>query len=318
MAAVRSKFSLGRRALLAAAVASLALGAAPSAFADGALVDLKIVDRETGKVLRTWRHHGRLFVAGEPGDRYALRVTNHTGGRVLVVLSVDGVNILTGETAGYGQRGYVFAPYQSFDLAGWRKSDEEIAAFVFAAQSQSYAARTGRPADVGVIGLAAFREKDVVPEEDVAAPRREGRAYGGVIQPRRAEPMPPPPAPPPPPPPPPPDARAAAPEARSTVQDVIVSGSRAAQVAAATSASPMVQPTEKLGTAHGAREVSVTHSVPFERATAEPQTVLQIEYDSYPNLVLAGVIPGDRPRHPRPFPEKPKANGYVPDPPQNP
>ena len=59
-------------------------------------VDLKVVDRETGQALRVWRHDGRLFVAGEPGARYSLRVTNHTDGRVLVVMSVDGVNILTG------------------------------------------------------------------------------------------------------------------------------------------------------------------------------------------------------------------------------
>src|SRR6185437_10990140 len=74
--------------------------------------------------------------------------TNHTGGRVLVVMSVDGVNIITGQTAGYGQRGYVFGPYQSYDVTGWRKS---------------YAARTGRPGDVGVIGVAAFKERVVAP-----------------------------------------------------------------------------------------------------------------------------------------------------------
>ena len=76
------------------------------------LVDLQVMDRETGQPLRVWRHRGRLFVAGQPGARYSLRVTNNTGGRVLVVMSVDGVNILTGETAGYGQRGYVFGPYR--------------------------------------------------------------------------------------------------------------------------------------------------------------------------------------------------------------
>jgi hypothetical protein len=82
-------------------------------------VDMTVVDRDTGQPLRVWRHDGRLFVAGQPGARYALRVTNHTDARVLVVMSVDGVNILTGETAGYGQKGYVFSPYQTFDIAGW-------------------------------------------------------------------------------------------------------------------------------------------------------------------------------------------------------
>ena len=88
---------LRRRTLLAMAVS--ALGLAGSARADLVdprvpdLVDLKVVDRETGQPLQVWRHDGRLFVAGQPGARYSLRVTNHTDGRVLVVMSVDGVNI---------------------------------------------------------------------------------------------------------------------------------------------------------------------------------------------------------------------------------
>ena len=132
--------------MLAAAVAAAALsGGAAMAHPGGLPVDLSVVDRDTGQVLRVWRHDGRLFVAGRPGARYSLRVGNHTDGRVLVVLSVDGVNILTGETAGVDQRGYVFSPFESYDLSGWRKSDTEIAAFTFAPLPQSYAARTGRP-----------------------------------------------------------------------------------------------------------------------------------------------------------------------------
>ena len=147
-------------AALAASVAAAVLGGgAAMAHPGGLPVDLSVVDRDTGQALRLWRHDGRLFVAGRPGARYSLRVANHTDDRVLVVLSVDGVNILTGETASYDQRGYVFRPYESYDLSGWRKSDTEIAAFTFAPLPQSYAARTGRPGDVGVIGMAVFKER---------------------------------------------------------------------------------------------------------------------------------------------------------------
>src|SRR5580704_13573287 len=142
--------SLRRRTLLAAAIAVIGLAAGGCAHAGQDPVDLKVVDRDTGRVLRIWRHDGRLFVAGDPGDRYSLRVTNHTDGRVLVVLSVDGVNIISGETAGY-------------DQTGWRKSTTEVAAFTFAPLPQSYAARTGRPADVGVIGMAVFNERVAIP-----------------------------------------------------------------------------------------------------------------------------------------------------------
>jgi hypothetical protein len=49
-------------------------------------------------------------------------------------------------------------PGQLIDIGGWRKSMSEVAAFVFTALPESYAARTGRPGNVGVIGVAVFRE----------------------------------------------------------------------------------------------------------------------------------------------------------------
>ena len=92
--------SFRARLTLAAALAVIALARAADAQVTPDPLDLKVVDRETGQVLPVWRHHGRLFVAGQPGERYGLRVTNHTDRRVLVVMSVDGVNIMSGETAG--------------------------------------------------------------------------------------------------------------------------------------------------------------------------------------------------------------------------
>src|ERR1700733_440331 len=48
---------------------------------------------------------------------------------------------------------------QDYRITGWRKSDDEVAAFTFTASPNSYAARTGRPVNVGVIGVAVFRER---------------------------------------------------------------------------------------------------------------------------------------------------------------
>ncbi len=78
-------------------------------------------------------------------------------------------NILTGDTASYDEGGYVFDPHESYEVTGWRKSTTQIAAFTFAPLPESYAARTGRPADVGVIGMAVFNER-LVPPQTYAAP----------------------------------------------------------------------------------------------------------------------------------------------------
>ena len=332
----RTKTALRRRTVLGAAIAVIGFAGAASVHADTDPVDLTVVNRETGQPLRVWRHHGRLFVAGEPGVRYSLRVTNHTDGRVLVVMSVDGVNILTGETANYDQRGYVFKPYESYDVTGWRKSNAEVAAFTFAPLPQSYAARTGRPGDVGVVGMAVFSEKVAVsvPEPRFPEPhdpvfRPEGRdgggsnTYGALNAPgsRRA-------APPPPPLPIPPAPHAfsqAAPAPPPPPSEVVVTAQRRgpSAVAAFSGKSALASDAlarrqdEKLGTAHGAREWSVVNLTSFERATPYPLSLRRIEYDTYDHLVASGVIPRWRnaEHRPRPFPSEPDGEGYVPDPP---
>lgn len=122
------------------------------------LVDVSVVDRDTGEWLPRYLHRGDTWVAGTPGHRYSVRLANTTGERVLVVLSVDGVNAITGQTAHPGQAGYVLEPWQSTEISGWRKSMDDVAQFVFTDLGDSYAARTGRPRNVGVIGVAVFRQ----------------------------------------------------------------------------------------------------------------------------------------------------------------
>ncbi|MDB5973951.1 MAG: hypothetical protein JWR07_711 [Nevskia sp.] len=125
----------------------------------GTLADVEVYDRSSGAMLPLYRHEGRLYVAGEPRHEYELRIRNHSGGRLLAVGSIDGVNVLSGETAAPDQDGYVLDGYGSLAIAGWRKSLQRVAAFYFTALPDSYAARTGRPDDVGVIGMALFRER---------------------------------------------------------------------------------------------------------------------------------------------------------------
>jgi hypothetical protein len=140
-------------------LAALCLQACTTVADAGSLLDLEIIDRTTGRVLETWPHRGERYVAGNPGERYAVRLINRSATRVLAVLSVDGVNAVSGETAAPGQSGYVLEPYASAEISGWRKSMQEVAQFYFTSLPDSYAARTDRPDNVGVIGVAVFRER---------------------------------------------------------------------------------------------------------------------------------------------------------------
>lgn len=124
-----------------------------------ARLGLSVIDRDTGEELRQYEHRGQLYVAGRPGARYSIRLDNQVRQRLLTVVSVDGVNVITGKTSAVTDSGYVLEAGTAHEVNGWRKSDREIAAFEFASLKNSYAARTGRPDNVGVIGVAVFEEK---------------------------------------------------------------------------------------------------------------------------------------------------------------
>jgi hypothetical protein len=114
---------------------------------------------EGGSLLPAWRAGGQVIAIGEIGRRYTLRVSNQTPGRVEAVASVDGLDVLDGRSASPAKRGYLIAPWSTLQIDGFRKSQEEVAAFRFGATDQSYASRTGHPRDVGVIGVAFFDER---------------------------------------------------------------------------------------------------------------------------------------------------------------
>ena len=142
-------------------VAAATLMASAHAMAHGSLADVSIYDRSEGRWLQVYRHEGRAYVIGKPGHEYQIRVANRLGEDLLAIMSVDGVNVITGQTADPSQSGYVISPRASLEVQGWRRSLSQTAAFYFTALPDSYAARTGRPDDVGVIGLALFRRKPV-------------------------------------------------------------------------------------------------------------------------------------------------------------
>lgn len=152
---------LNRRHLLGLLAAAPVLSTLPAQAADRGLMNLRVIDRQRGREIPVYRHRNQLWIAGEPGVRYAIELRNSTPERLLGVVSVDGINVITGDTAAASQAGYVVSPWEQTEIAGWRKSEREIAAFHFTSIDRSYATRTGRPDNVGVIGVAVFREQPV-------------------------------------------------------------------------------------------------------------------------------------------------------------
>ena len=255
---------------------------AESAQAAGRLAEIRVVDRDSGSPLRTYYHHGEYWVAGKPGARYAIEIRNTLHQRLLAVTSVDGVNVLTGDTARWDQNGYVLHGEEAYEITGWRKSQTEVAAFEFAAAPNSYAARTGRSANIGVIGVALFRER--VPAQIASSSPAPPAARENGLE--------------------------------SDIRGGADIDERSAPLGQEGAAALMPAPATKLGTGHGVREASYVEYTDFQRASSSPNEIVRIRYDSRQNLVALGIIPrtttlaGD----PNPFPGSPLPH-FVPDPP---
>lgn len=158
-------------------LAVVALVTSTTACAHGGMVDLSVYDRTEGRRLPVYWHEGRAYIAGKPGNEYQVSLRSRQPQDVLAIVSVDGVNVITGETAHPSQSGYVLSPRGALDILGWRKNLSQTAAFYFTSLPDSYAARTGRPDDVGVIGVALFRRKQQPPQPlSQAAPSAAERA----------------------------------------------------------------------------------------------------------------------------------------------
>lgn len=121
-------------------------------------VEVRVEDPH-GKPLLGTKHEGDLYVAGKKGSRYQVRVKNKTNQNVLVVLTVDGRNVITGKPGDHNDGGQVIGPRDTWLFKGWRTSNSQVAVFEFGNKSGSYSAQLGSSQNVGVIGCAVFEEE---------------------------------------------------------------------------------------------------------------------------------------------------------------
>ena len=149
-----------RSRMLALAVMglALALSAAPapaSSYTMEILVD--------GRPLPVLPHRGRSYVEAVQDREYAIRLTNHTGQRVAVALSVDGLgSIDAAHRRARDARKWILDPWQSITVPGWQTGSGTARRFVFTTERRSYGAWLGRTSDLGVISAAFFRERPQV------------------------------------------------------------------------------------------------------------------------------------------------------------
>lgn len=155
----------GRKTWVHAALAVVALSATS---ASAALVDVDVVSdtRGTLPVYGAGSRGGadtyRSYLEARDGERYGIRIRNNTGGRIAVVVAVDGRNIISGAQSHLRgeERMYVLPPHESATYDGWRTARDTVNRFYFTEPGDSYAAAFGDRSAMGVIAVAVYREAE--------------------------------------------------------------------------------------------------------------------------------------------------------------
>lgn len=217
-----------------------------------------------GQRLETFGHGGSVWVLGAYGDRYGIRVHNNSGERVEAVVSVDGRDAIDGKPASFTKRGYLIQPWGDVTIDGFRVSDADVATFRFASVGESYAARMGNARNVGVIGVAVFRERYVPPP-----PRPVEPTYGWRYE----------------------DDAAGDEGLRGTARREAPSADApsGASGAPAAEAAPTKTSRPGLGTEFGERRYSPVRSVSFERASSRPSHQIALRYNDATGLRRLGI-----------------------------
>jgi hypothetical protein len=277
------------------------------------------VENEWGRELPAFYKGGQTYVLGGLGERYNLRVRNHTGTRVEAVITVDGRDVISGAVGDFsGERGYLIDAYGEVVVEGFRRNFDEVAAFRFSSPSSSYSARMGTPENVGVIGVAVFPERPRQRPAPIARPmpprqptysyeggprRMTERSAGnlGTAKPSAAAPA---------------EEKSRAEASRSDAASRAGRSSGYYEHEAPPSYAPSPS-TDNLGTEYGESVGSAAREVAFVRASPKrPATVLTVRYDDEQGLEARGiaVYPRRRPiaqAAPEPFP----SNRFAPPPP---
>jgi hypothetical protein len=277
-----------------------------------------------GRRLPTYNHHGRTYVEGRWGQHYQIRVFNHTSRRVETVVTVDGRNAVSGQVGDYrSQRGYVIQPWGSVLIDGFRTSSQRVAAFRFTEVGGSYAARMGDASNVGVVGVAVFKERTyrpkprppIVPYYDYESRRHSSKKKGrseqglGTGYGRGAGAM---------------DEAPATSRSAPDMDDLSSAKSGGGGDGYRARASRRPAHRQGIGTEYGHDTYSPSERTSFTRRNSgRPSAILAVRYDDREGLMALGVVPRPRPprpiyRHrppkPDPFPRSPEP-GYAPPPP---
>jgi hypothetical protein len=143
-----------------------------------------------GRPLEEYQARGRNYVEALEGAEYEVSIRNPLPVRVAVALSVDGLNTIDARrTSAWAASKWVIEPYGTISVSGWQMSSQRARHFYFTTERDSYGAKLGQTANLGVISAVFFRERRQIvvpitpPPRTRPHPQEDNREENGVNAP---------------------------------------------------------------------------------------------------------------------------------------
>jgi hypothetical protein len=216
-----------------------------------------------GQRAQEYAARGTTYIEALPGAEYEVRIRNHQPYRVAVALAVDGLNTIDARhTSAWNASKWVIEPYGTISIAGWQMSSERARRFYFTSEKDSYGAKLGQTANLGIISAVFFRERQPYPVTVTPRPRYDE------------------------------DSRARSPKRDGSGE----SADKSAQAAPMRS-EPTERDDEYAATGIGR---SVHHDVRWVNMDLDSRSVgsVTLRYEYYPALVRLGILPRRPPYYP--------------------
>jgi hypothetical protein len=227
-----------------------------------------------GRPLEEYSARGNSYVEALPGAEYEVRIRNPLPYRVAVALSVDGLNSIDARhTTAWSASKWVIEPYGTINISGWQMSSERARRFYFTSERDSYGAKLGQTANLGVVSAVFFRERQPYP---IMAPPRPYPVYKEDGRRRGSE----------------------APTAGSTTESSVDRSDSAgsSDSAASRKSQAAAQPDDEYAATGIGRSVNNNVRWVNMELDSRPAGEVVIRYEYYSALVRLGVLPRPYPR----------------------
>jgi hypothetical protein len=235
-----------------------------------------------GRPVAEYAARGRRYVEALENAEYELRIHNPFGTRVAVALAVDGLNTIDARhTSAWDAHKWVIEPYGTIHIRGWQMSSQNARRFYFTTERDSYGAKLGQTANLGVISAVFFRERKPI---TILTPRPNAKDEDRIRSERSA------------------------PEAGTSGESPSRAGNRSAEKSRAEAYPPADDESAATGIGR-----SVRNDVQWVKMDldARPAGEITIRYEYRAALVRLGIIPRDYPR-PEVLDRRERAKGFEP------